>query len=291
MKCVKIFLAFFYINFFFNAVYSQGNVITHIIKPGETLTGIAALYKISVKDLERLNNINEKVIIRSGQKLIIPLGGMKNNVVPPVSTTAKNLPINQNQHKVIQGENVARIAKQYNTTEKQLMEWNNLKTDLILVGQLLYISKPTAQNTVITKPIVTETKPIVTKPKTQISAPVVVASPEVNIVKSVKNETPVLNKNTYFEKEFLATGKNIEAKSATFKTSAGWQDKKYYILSNSIEIGTIVKLIHKNKFTYAKVLGSLPNLQNEENIQARLSTSTAAILGAFDSIFDVKIEY
>ena len=51
------------------------------------------------------------------------------------------------------------------------------------------------------------------------------------------------------------------------------------------------RLNYKNKSTYAKVLGTLPQQANEEQVQIRMSTATAASIGAFDAVFDVEIMY
>ena len=44
----------------------------HIVKRGETLTRIAAAYKVSVAEILRANNLREGQLLRVGQKLFIP---------------------------------------------------------------------------------------------------------------------------------------------------------------------------------------------------------------------------
>ena len=53
---------------------------------------------------------------------------------------------------------------------------------------------------------------------------------------------------------------NKTGDAATFKTTSGWQDKKYYVLINNVSPGTILKLttVDNNKVVFAKVLGSMP---------------------------------
>lgn len=46
---------------------------THTVKSGDTLTKLARDYKVSVKDIQRANNLRGSVI-RVGQKLVIPAG-------------------------------------------------------------------------------------------------------------------------------------------------------------------------------------------------------------------------
>lgn len=49
-----------------------GKTSTHIVKEGETLSGIARLYGTTVTTLARLNHLNNASFIRVGQKLVVP---------------------------------------------------------------------------------------------------------------------------------------------------------------------------------------------------------------------------
>ena len=49
---------------------SSGEKVTHIIKKGETLGGIAQKYKVTVSDLKKWNNLKSDKIIEGG-KLVI----------------------------------------------------------------------------------------------------------------------------------------------------------------------------------------------------------------------------
>jgi LysM repeat protein len=317
---------FFVIICIFSLSIAQGQNITHIVKTGETLSGIAKQYKVSLRDVELINNLNDKVIIRVGQKIVIPNGkatAANTSTTPtkPALNNNNNL-LGKNQYKVAAGDNMTKIARMFNVQEKQLLEWNNMKNDLILIGQVLYISKPEnfspkklepsiakVENKPEVKEIkVAETKPQVTEPvKTNTAIQTNTAvKPENNEttapIAEVKKTEPIsLPKqeqniatnivSSAFENSFTATGKSNIAKASTFKTGAGWQDKKFYILSNTIAIGTTVKLNYKTKSTFAKVLGTLPQQQNEEQVQLRMSTATAASIGAFETIFDVEVVY
>lgn len=321
MKHIFLFILFITIN----ALANAQNNITHIVKSGETLSGIAKQYKVALRDVELINNINEKVIIRVGQKLIIPNGKSTSSTNSAKPTTPNNAGlVGKNQYKVAAGDNMTKIARMFNVQEKQLLEWNNMKNDLILIGQVLYISKPdnfTAKKVeptpakTVTKPevkditqatenkpqIMEETKPLQEKKNdivTQETKSLAVPSTTTEIKKTEPIPTTKQEPSnsgiivpSFFQNLFSATGNVNMVKAATFKTGAGWQDKKFYILSNNIAVGTTVKLNYKNKTTFAKVLGTLPQQQNEEQVQLRMSTATAASIGAFDTIFDVEVVY
>lgn len=46
----------------------------YIVRPGDTLSAIAARFQLKVADLTRANQISEDAIIRVGQRLVIPVG-------------------------------------------------------------------------------------------------------------------------------------------------------------------------------------------------------------------------
>lgn len=89
--------------------------------------------------------------------------------------------------------------------------------------------------------------------------------------------------------------KSINTKSgdaATFKSTSGWQDRKYYVLMNDVTPGTIVKLQSgSGKVIYAKVLGSIPEMKENNGLLLRLSNSAASYLGIFDPRFPVEVSY
>jgi membrane-bound lytic murein transglycosylase D len=105
----------------------------HVVKAGETLYGIANLYNLEVMDLVRWNNLNLQDGIRPAQVI-------KLKESQPVSTDSevpqKNVEI---VHVVKSTDTLYSVARKYNVTIKELMEWNS-KTDFTLaVGEKLTI--------------------------------------------------------------------------------------------------------------------------------------------------------
>jgi len=76
-----------------------------------------------------------------------------------------------------------------------------------------------------------------------------------------------------------------------FKSSSGWNDKKYYILVNDINQGTIVRITANHKSICAKVVGPLPNIKEDTGLFARINTAAADALGIQDTGFGVVINY
>ena len=85
---------------------------------------------------------------------------------------------------------------------------------------------------------------------------------------------------------------NKTGEAATFKSTSGWQDKKYYVLMNDVTPGTIVKLGSGNsKVVYAKVLGSVPEMKENNGLLLRVSNAAASYLGIADPRFPITISY
>jgi LysM repeat protein len=104
-----------------------GGEIVHTVQRGENLFRIALRYGTTVQAIANRNNIINPSLIRTGQKVIIPVGGETSS--PP-----------EGIHVVQPGENLYRIALRYNTTVWAIATANGLSnTHFIYVGQRLRI--------------------------------------------------------------------------------------------------------------------------------------------------------
>jgi len=57
--------------------------IVYVIQSGDTLSGIAAAYGVTVEALQAANGINNPLLLQVGQELIIPIGGGEDNAFQP----------------------------------------------------------------------------------------------------------------------------------------------------------------------------------------------------------------
>ena len=103
------------------------------------------------------------------------------------------------------------------------------------------------------------------------------------------------NKEGYYASMFSGQSKSttiqtLEGTASIFKSLSGWDDGKFYILTNQMPIGTIVRITTPDlKSICAKVINSLPDLGDA--IQYRLSDAAATILGISNKIFKVSVTY
>jgi len=95
----------------------------------------------------------------------------------------------------------------------------------------------------------------------------------------------------YFDRKHLTDHPTIGDASA-FKSTSGWDDKKYYILINDINQGAIVHVTYNDKSICAKVMGPLPPVKEDNGLVARISTAAAEALGVQELVkFEVTINY
>lgn len=139
---------------------------TYTVKNGDYLYAIAIKHKISVNQLLKLNNLKSNMIF-VGQKLKISNQSIKAPTVkkasdPKKTTTVSKSTSSSSIYTVKNGDYLSKIANNYNLTVNKLKSLNNLKNDIIFVGQKLKVSgKETAPGKTTTKPTKKPAKPTV----------------------------------------------------------------------------------------------------------------------------------
>ncbi|MDX2456238.1 MAG: LysM peptidoglycan-binding domain-containing protein [Gammaproteobacteria bacterium] len=117
--------------------------VRHKVLKGETLSHIARRYNTTVSVL-RNTNVLKSSTIRIGQHLLVPVAAQD---ASRYAALAKHLQparssSNKVTHKVHQGDNLWKIARQYDVTVNQVTRWNRLDGGaLIKPGQQLVIWK------------------------------------------------------------------------------------------------------------------------------------------------------
>lgn len=105
------------------------STINYIVKKGDSLYAIARVYKTTVQEIQKLNNLKSNAL-SIGQELKIP-----ENYVNDASA---NLPTYIN-YTVKKGDSLYSIAKRYGITTDTIIKDNALKNNLLSIGQNLKI--------------------------------------------------------------------------------------------------------------------------------------------------------
>lgn len=104
----------------FGAQQASAKEIT--VQKGDTLWGISQKNDVSLKDLKGWNNLSTDMIY-VGDKLTI-------------SSKEKT----QEQYKVQKGDSLWKIAQKFNVSISDIKSWNNLNSDIIMIGSTLSVA-------------------------------------------------------------------------------------------------------------------------------------------------------
>jgi LysM repeat protein len=106
----------------------------HLVKPGDTLTGIAHRYGVPLAELVTTNGLRPKAAIFPGQKLRLPAHAKAAKGKP----TQKAPPLRS--HRVVSGDTLTAIAKRYRVSVSDLRRQNGLNPKKPLkIGQQLTV--------------------------------------------------------------------------------------------------------------------------------------------------------
>lgn len=115
---------------------NNNSYIRYKIKKGDTLYKIARKYNTTVNEIVKINKIQNPNKIYTGETLLIPT---KNNTVSRGSDNTNNT-----VYIVKRGDNLWKIAKDYNTTVANIIRNNNIRNpSMIYPGQKLIIFRGT----------------------------------------------------------------------------------------------------------------------------------------------------
>jgi membrane-bound lytic murein transglycosylase D len=135
------------------ALRNNRETIEYRVKSGETMAGIAKKFHMSIAEMKSLNNL-KKNYVKPKQNLLVYNGQAKSKFpetlapaassasvasAPPEKETAPPPVSSTIVYTVKAGECMAVIAQKHGCTVQNLMTWNNLKSQNLLVGQKLKI--------------------------------------------------------------------------------------------------------------------------------------------------------
>ncbi|RXR20986.1 LysM peptidoglycan-binding domain-containing protein [Flavobacterium amnicola] len=119
-------------------VEKNSAVAEHVVEQGQTLTTIAKMHKMYVADIKKYNNLKDGAI-KVGDKLKLK---PSTEIVPEVKeAVVATTEAEATFHVVEKGQNIFQIAKLNKVSVNDIMNWNNMTTTNINVGDKLKIEK------------------------------------------------------------------------------------------------------------------------------------------------------
>ena len=273
----------------------KGLYLEHKVVPKESFYSVGRLYNVSPRSIASFNKLDMNKGLFIDQKIRIPLTDTNF-----IQLGNSGTPV---YYKVKDKDDLGKISSDIkNVPVSNLRLWNNLSGDIkedsrLIVGFL--VSKELPSVTIDTKPVTEEPiKKPVEKPVDKIEEKPVIRTEEKPViipeVKSMPGEQGYFKES--FEQQVRVTPavKNETVTSGIFKTSSGWQDTKYYLLMDGVQPGAIVRIINpdNNKMVYAKVLGEMSGIRQNEGLNIRISNAAASALQIQEQDkFIVKVNY
>ncbi len=280
--------------------------LTHTVQAKENWYSIGRIYNISPRDIAPFNNLNLQTALSIGQTLRIPM--MEVNFAQDNKKAADEVFIPL-YHTVTEKEGLFRISQSYNKVPvENLKSWNKLGSESVSVGSNVIVGYLKVKKELSPLAGANYSVPPVTTPVVKAEVPK--EEPKKVVTETVKKEEPkkteVVKQDPppvpqpkvevtvkpgeggFFSTEFSEqtnNGKKVQASTGTaavFKSTSGWTDSKYYALMNNITPGTILRISSQGKTVYAKVLGAMPDIKQNEGLMLRISNAAARALNAGD---------
>jgi len=112
----------------------------HLVKRGQTASAVARTYDISLSALYEANPRVRGRKLRTGERLVIPVGGAMSTVVARSVAEPESRAVSY--HRVKRGETISGIAKRYRVSQSQLRAWNQLgSSSNIRAGQRIRVGE------------------------------------------------------------------------------------------------------------------------------------------------------
>jgi membrane-bound lytic murein transglycosylase D len=123
--------------------YMPGRAVLYRVRPGDTLTGIADRFGVSVYQLRIWNHIRGN-LINAGHlmRIAAPTRRYYRGSQDAIGRAAYSSRAHATVFTVRSGDNLGGIADRFHVSILDLRRWNHIRGNLIHVGQRLYVSDP-----------------------------------------------------------------------------------------------------------------------------------------------------
>lgn len=292
--------------------------LEHSVAPQESFYSIGRLYNLSPRDLAAYNSLSFEGGLNIGQRIRIPLTADNFTQATVKSAAEALVPL---YHTVASGETLYRLGVNYKNVDlAKIRQWNALPGDNVSQGAHMIVgflrvnksesalasrdfNSPGSATTVSNQPAATPqavTTPKPAEPRREAPAksePVASAQVPATPTPVVQTELKDTEKSGFFRSEYVqrsgATPTTTAGSAAVFKSTSGWQDRKYYCFNNDAAPGSIIRVSVSGSADaiYAKVLDAIPDIKQNEGLKLVLSNAAADALGVSGEKFQASIQF
>ena len=279
--------------------------VMHMVKFGETLTKIAKEYGVSVVSILNINpsltedNLHPEQILRipnTGNKKILTNSDTNNSELQPkVKKEQELMPKNVKYHIVLQGQTMYAISKMYGIKVEDIQKWNNLKDYNVKIGSLLIVTSNLDKKEELTV-IKTETnKPAIEAVAKQIADTQLQINTDLEKpdIQASDNASQKELATLFKEKSAIGSIQTTKGTGAPMTTTLGAMETVYFAMHKTLLIGTIIKIknLVNSKIVYAKVIGKLPETDENKHVIVRYSLGVKKDLQLQNGKCYVQVEY
>ncbi len=266
--------------------------VVHKVDAGQGLYGIARIYKTTVPKIQAANpGLGQSLSV--GQTILVPYSGgsrteaktvEKPKAAKPQKTKTetsiepnKKIEVPEGKepiyHTVTKKENVYQIAENHKLTAEQLRAWNKADMDKLKPGQKIIVGFK--------------------EKKEKAEA---IARPAPKQKGKGKSSSAKKSKKEDIQSEYDKS--NAAKKTVTENGMGTWVDDGSMsdislAMHKTAPAGTIIRLTNpmNGKVKYVKVVGQLPDNEDNKQIIIKISKNTASDLHIIDKDFRVRLDY
>jgi len=304
------------------------NFLIHKVKQGESLYAIAKKYAVTIDAIHKNNPSLSGNNLKIGTELRIPKKKTTPTTTKttPTTTSTKNVntPTKPNNnfdtilHQVKPKETMYSISKLYDVNIDDIKKWNKLSSSDLSYDAIIKIIKP--KTTTVKSSSATailnqeETKKIEEKinkkpaettqnvTKSEIKKQETIKQED---IKTATTEVPKQDEENKQEVKLLPLSEQFatqkkenetvvkKATGAPMSTNDPSINNTFFALHKTAKVGSIIKIknLENNKTSYAKVIGTLPDIDENKNVLIRLSLGVRKAINMGNSKAYLEMEF
>ncbi|MEC7752629.1 MAG: LysM peptidoglycan-binding domain-containing protein [Bacteroidota bacterium] len=261
--------------------------VIHKVQAQQTLYSLSRRYKTTVSEINKANPVLANGL-QIGQTLKIPYGG---EVISPDAEVTKQT--KEVTHTVKAGETLFAIARKYEVQVSDIKNWNKLPSNAIDLGQKLIIKKDVLVPVEKDIPMVETTSQAETK---RINTPDSVKTSEVPFNSTASLPTTKVQPKEEQPEEVNYPGtpfQQFQKEGLAEVIDESEPSNKFFALHRTARKGTVIKVknLMNDLTVYVRVIGTIPETSENEDIIIKLNQRAYDHLKAVDKRFRVQITY